>query len=950
MGANLSNANIRTEQITNQNSQSTASSSQASDWDSQSSASNNQSSASSSRTTASNTQSTDLNSQSSASNNQASAWDSQTTALDSQASDSSSRTSNSNTHSTALNSQSTALDSQSSVSSSQASASNNQITALNSQSTALDSQASDSSSRTSNSNTHSTALNSQSTALDSQSSVSSSQASASNNQITALNSQSTALDSQSSVSSSQASASNNQITDLNSQSSALDSQSSGLNSHATASNSQATASNNQATASNTQSTVSNPQLNNLENSIKEMNQINVNFSAEAFDPIYWANKADEVSKSITPRSSVNSFSKSTAAYNCDEADRLAEIQEVARQLVDRGIDITAGYDNWLKLGFALADGLDEDGRDIYHQLSQLNDEYDTAECDRQYTHCLHGRGQGITVNTFFQMAKEAGIDIAQVAREQMRTHQVCAISANVPSAKRIEKVEKSTILGTLEEQVPRGTMAQVAQTHAKTPTGYTFSDKLKRDDLDDITRTIFDLHHDEPEKCDAMILGALNVVSGLMGGANGTPEHRSGVYGIYDGHRVYAPLYNIIYSGAGNGKGNLMFNKELAYQVKKEMRSAYDAEKSKYDQAMAEWESKSKKDRSDAPREPVYRDPFVPGNSSSSAVYRALDANGGWGLMFETEADTVSSMIDSDYGNYSDLMRKAHHHETLSMNRVTEKLHIDIDEPRLSIFLTCTPGQLPSLFPSFENGLGSRFLFYNLPDEEVSFHDVFALRESPLEDTYKQLGDKLLPLYHALQSRADHPIQFMLSAAQQRDFLRTYQQLLVEQYGMQGKGIRAFVFRIALESFRYAMILTTLRRLSEWTASFGPSTDHEIFRDEENALICDDRDFRTVKTIVGCLVNHTARVYAVMAKEDDNPFALHGKKLSADERRLYKALPEGDFLTADAIETAKHLQISQRTAQRMLSRFCNVYRIIDPVKRGVYNKPAVSDNDNTNED
>ena len=866
MGANLSNANIRTEQITNQNSQSTASSSQASDWDSQSSASNNQASASSSRTTASNTQSTDLNSQSSASNNQASAWDSQTTALDSQASDSSSRTSNSNTHSTALNSQSTALDSQSSVSSSQ-------------------------------------------------SSVSSSQASASNNQITAL-----------------------------------DSQSSGLNSHATASNIQATASNTQASVSNSQATASNTQANNLKNSIKEMNQVNINFSAEAFDPIYWANKADEVSKTITPRSSVNSFSKSTAAYNCDEADRLAEIQEVARQLVDRGIDITVGYDNWLNLGFALADGLGEDGREIYHQLSQLNDEYDTAECDRQYTHCLHGRGQGITVNTFFQMAKEAGIDIAQVAREQMKTHQVNAISANVPSAKRMEKVEKSTILGTLEEQVPRGTMAQVAQTHAKTPTGFTFSDKLERDDLDDITGAIYDLHHDEPEKCDAMILGALNVVSGLMGGANGTPEHRSGVYGIYDGHRVYAPLYNIIYSGAGNGKGNLMFNKELAYQVKKEMRSAYDAEKSKYDQAMAEWESKSKKDRGDAPREPVYRDPFVPGNSSSSAVYRALDANGGWGLMFETEADTVSSMIDSDYGNYSDLMRKAHHHETLSMNRVTEKLHIDIDEPRLSIFLTCTPGQLPSLFPSFENGLGSRFLFYNLPDEEVSFHDVFALRESPLEDTYKQLGDTLLPLYHALQSRADHPIQFMLSAAQQKEFLHTYQQLLVEQYGMQGKGIRAFVFRIALESFRYAMILTTLRRLSEWADSFGPSTDHEIFRDDENALICADRDFRTVKTIVECLVNHTARVYAVMAKEDDNPFALHGKKLSADELRLYKALPEGDFPTADAIDTAKHLQISQRTAQRMLNKFCNVYRIINPVKRGVYNKPAVSDNDNTNDD
>ena len=822
-------------------------------------------------------------------------------------------------------------------------ASNTQSTASSSQARALDSQARASNSRTSNLNTQSTASSSQASDLSSQASALNSQARASNSRTSNLNTQSTASSSQASDLSSQATALDSQASASNTQSTALDNQASGLNSRTSNSNNQTTTSNTQARALNTQST-------DLKNSIQDMNQVNINFSAEAFDPIYWANKADEVSKSITPRSSVNSFSKSTAAYNCDEADRLAEIQDVARQLVDRGIDITAGYNNWLKLGFALADGLDEDGRKIYHQLSQLNDEYDTAECDRQYTHCLHGRGQGITVNTFFQMAKEAGIDIAQVAREQMRTHQVNATCANVPSAKRIEKVEKSTILGTLEEQVPRGTMAQVAQTHAKTPTGLTFSDKLERDDLDDITGAIYDLHHDEPEKCDAMILGALNVISGLMGGANGTPEHRSGVYGIYDGHRVYAPLYNIIYSGAGNGKGNLMFNKELAYQVKKEMRSAYDAEKSKYDQAMAEWESKSKKDRGDAPREPVYRDPFVPGNSSSSAVYRALDANGGWGLMFETEADTVSSMIDSDYGNYSDLMRKAHHHETLSMNRVTEKVHIDIDEPRLSIFLTCTPGQLPSLFPSFENGLGSRFLFYNLPDEEVSFHDVFALRESPLEDTYKQLGDTLLPLYHALQSRADHPIQFMLSAAQQKEFLRTYQDLLVEQYGMQGKGIRAFVFRIALESFRYAMILTTLRRLSEWADSFGPSTDHEIFRDDENALICDDRDFRTVKTIVECLVNHTARVYAVMAKEDDNPFALHGKKLSADELRLYKALPEGDFLTADAIETGKHLQISKRTAQRMLNKFCNVYRIINPVKRGVYNKPVVSDNDNTNDD
>lgn len=516
-----------------------------------------------------------------------------------------------------------------------------------------------------------------------------------------------------------------------------------------------------------------------------------------------------------------------------------------------------------------------------------------------------------------------------------------ATYAKAPSANNIEKVGNNTIFGTLGNGMADGGLAEVAETTSSQGSGYTFSDKLIVEDLVELTRTIFNLHSKEPAKCDAQIIGVLNAVSGLMGGANGIPEQRSGIYGIYDGRRVYAPLYNIVYSGAGNDKGNLIFCKFLLYAVKCEMRRKYEAEKQDYEQQMAEWEAQNKKERGAVPKEPVFRDPFVPGNSSSSAVYRAIDANGGWGMMFETEADTVSNMIDSDYGNYSDLMRKSHHHETLSMNRVAEKLHIDIEEPRLSVFLTCTPGQLPGLFPSFENGLGSRFLFYHIPDEDVDFHDVFALRDTPLEDTYKKLGDDLLPLYHALQMRAGHPIQFVMSQSQQREFLDTYSGILHEQFKMVGRGIRAFVFRIALECFRYAMILTTLRRLSDWQQTFNPSDPEQpsIFRDDENALVCDDRDFRTAMTIIGCLINHTAHVYAVMAKEDDNPFAQKGIKLTAEELKAYNAITEGDFHTSAFIEIAAQMNIAERTAQRMLGKFCNVYRIINPVKRGIYNKP-----------
>lgn len=669
--------------------------------------------------------------------------------------------------------------------------------------------------------------------------------------------------------------------------------------------------------------------------------MNTDNKKEPFDPLFWSNLNNNQEAS-EPQTLTSSSPSLPANHNTDAEDIEAQVCEITQLITSRGIDITGGYTNWLNLGFSLADGLGEAGRQFYHDLSRMNSGYDTADCDKQYNACLRSHRSGVTIRTFFMMAKDAGIDIREVAREHISINAGSATPAKAPSANNTVEVGNNAVFGTFESGMADGGMAKVAETTPTQGSGYTFSDKLIVEEQSELMRTVYDLHGKEPAKCDAQMIAALNSVGGLMGGANGSPEQRSGIYGIYDGRRVYAPHYNIVYSGAGNDKGNLIFCKFLLYAVKCEMRRKYEAEKQEYEQQLAEWEAQGKKERSAPPKEPVYRDPFVPGNSSSSAVYRAIDANGGWGMLFETEADTISSMIDSDYGNYSDLMRKAHHHETLSMNRVTDKVHIEVDEPRLSIFLTCTPGQLPALFPSFENGLGSRFLFYNTPDEEVEFHDVFAMRDTPLEDTYKRLGEDLLPLYHALQQRAGHPIQFVMSQSQQREFIETYSGILHEQFKMLGKGIRAFVFRIALECFRYAMILTTLRRLSDWRQTFNPSASEpsSIFSDDENALVCDDRDFRTAMTIIGCLINHTARVYAVMAKEDDNPFALKGVKLTADELKVYRALPEGNFRTSDFIETAAQMNIAERTAQRMLSQFCNVYRIVCPVRHGIYNKPV----------
>ena len=123
--------------------------------------------------------------------------------------------------------------------------------------------------------------------------------------------------------------------------------------------------------------------------------------------------------------------------------------------------------------------------------------------------------------------------------------------------------------------------------------GYTFSDKLDTEDLPPILKKIMQLHEDVVSR-DKMIIGTLNIVSGLIGAASGTPDMPSGVYGLYDGRKVYAPLYNILFANTGSSKGDLNFCRQLAKPLKDEMRREYEGKKMEYERLMAAYEAKRK--------------------------------------------------------------------------------------------------------------------------------------------------------------------------------------------------------------------------------------------------------------------------------------------------------------------------------------------------------------------
>lgn len=96
--------------------------------------------------------------------------------------------------------------------------------------------------------------------------------------------------------------------------------------------------------------------------------------------------------------------------NIASTDTFFEIETITQRIEDKKIDITGDYKQWVKLGFSLSSGLGEKGRSIFHRLSSFYTSYSEDESDKQYTECVKGKKSGVTLNTFFYLAQQYGID------------------------------------------------------------------------------------------------------------------------------------------------------------------------------------------------------------------------------------------------------------------------------------------------------------------------------------------------------------------------------------------------------------------------------------------------------------------------------------------------------------------------------------------------------------
>lgn len=562
-----------------------------------------------------------------------------------------------------------------------------------------------------------------------------------------------------------------------------------------------------------------------------------------------------------------------------------DIETVVQRIESAHLDLTQGYQNWLDIGFALSSELGESGRPFFHRISCFHPEYNAQETDKQYDKCLHSHGSGITKGTFFQKAKDAGIDVRTGATKQLK-------SPKTPDS----------------PKTPAGDIGEIGDSgDEKSMPMPTFSQDII-DHLPEYLKQIAKVG-ESPQETDALILGAMTVLSSCL----------PNIYGVYDGVKVYPNLFYFLTARASSGKGRLSLCRHLVLAIHHRMKTAYDKAKELYDEQVAQWEGADRKTRGPRPKKPAQSMLIIPANTSATAVYQLLKENDEKGLIFETEGDTLANTFETDFGNFSDGFRKAFHHEPITYHRRTNDEDVNVDCPRLSTVLTGTPRQVISLIKDAENGLFSRFMFYRL-ESRLAWKDVFATQDGmPLDEQFAQWGREYMDFYDCLLQ--ENSMRFRLSAEQSKRFNAHFEQMQQRMYAVFKDDILASVRRLGLICFRIAMIISALRIKETGDLS-------QVF-------YCTDEDFDVALTIIDVLSVHTARIFGEMSQVDAGKVDVFSKGIK--RQKFFEALP-AEFDRQDYIEVAKQTGTSPSTAEKWVRAMCSETGSLEKVEHGRYRK------------
>ncbi len=598
-------------------------------------------------------------------------------------------------------------------------------------------------------------------------------------------------------------------------------------------------------------------------------------SKKTFNPVDWTETNKTESKTTSNNKPVQSTNLSPSPLGEGSGVRSgSDIETITQRIESASVDIAPNYADWRDLGFALADELGESGRTYYHRLSRFYQDYNSTEADKQFDACLKAHGHGVSIKTFYHLAKSAGIDIA--IKTQSNT--IASLKENHNNQK--NQTNQSSDIGNTEDLED---LEDLKDTNLPA-----FPDEIYTD-LPGLLQNVV-AKSNSPEDRDLLLLGSLVTISACL----------PNVFGVYAEREVFPNLFLFVTAQASAGKGILTLCRKLVEPIHKALREQNRAEFQAYQRDLTEYAAaKGDKLNMEKPQEPPLKMLVIPANNSATGLFQILNDNNGKGLIFETEGDTLAQTFKSEYGNYSDGFRKAFHHETITYNRRKDREFVEIDKPRLSALLSGTPRQVSTLIPNAENGLFSRFIFYFM-NIRYEWKDVFAGESGQTLDHYfDQLGAQFHELYKCLESQ-DKPMRFCLTDSQQKQFNSYFEQTQIQYIELCGEDYIGTVRRLGLITFRIAMILTTIRIM-----------DNGKLR---SPLVCSDTDFAIAMEMVKVLVQHAAHVFQQLPTDTT-------AKVQPNQKQQFLNMLPAEFDRTTYLSVAQKLNIPAKTAEKQIARF-----------------------------
>ncbi|MDX9928404.1 MAG: DUF3987 domain-containing protein [Bacteroidales bacterium] len=408
---------------------------------------------------------------------------------------------------------------------------------------------------------------------------------------------------------------------------------------------------------------------------------------------------------------------------------------------------------------------------------------------------------------------------------------------------------------------------------------------------------------------DVFLTGAFAILSGCL----------PNVKGVYAQQIVYPNLFAFVIAPAASGKGALKFSKTLADKHHDQLLKSSKEEQQRYDSEMNEYKTRQRAKKKhepaeEPPEQPPFRVVFIPANSSYAKILSHLEQNQGEGIICETEADTMGNVLKQEWGGYSDMLRKAFHHERISSSKKTNNEYIEVNEPRLSVALSGTPSQVTGLIASAEDGLFSRFMFYAYKVEQ-QWRDVSPYASSiNLTEHFNTLSDQVFQLIQFLKH---YPTSVELTQQQWQTLNRICSRWLIEVTTFTGDDAGSIVKRLGLVLYRLTMIFTALRKFE--------------IGDTSTTVFCNDSDFDTAVNLADLYLQHSLLMFYNLPKQNDNAVFRSGD----NKRKFFDALPP-DFKRAEAIELGKKFNLSTRSVDNLLKELTGIY--LTQPQYGCYSK------------